>query len=137
VQRKRGKRKATKKHDEIDKTLPMQVEEETEKNPLETVHYTSPPDSQTFKRLIKQLKYARKEVAQLKKEAMPDKDKMIELMDGYSHTLDLARFATRRAHPLHRHLKNLYRKNRGFQSHNRKLMAELKHFQDEVAQGNL
>jgi hypothetical protein len=137
VQRKKGKSKATKKPDEVDKTLPMQVEEETEKKPLETVHNTAPPDSQTFKRLIRQLKDARKEVAQLKKEAMSDRAKMTELMDGYSHTLDLARFAARRAQPLHRQLKNLYRQNRGFQSQNRKLKAELKHFQDEVAQRNL
>jgi hypothetical protein len=33
-------------------------------------------------------------------------------MDGYSHTLDFERFAARRAQPLHRHLKNLYRKKR-------------------------
>ena len=62
---------------------------------------------------------------------------MTELMDGYSHTLDLARFEERRAQTLHRQLKNLYRQNRGYQSQNRKLKAELKHFQDEVAQRNL
>jgi hypothetical protein len=62
---------------------------------------------------------------------------MKELMNGYSHTLDLARFAGRKAHPLHRQLQKLYRKNRGFQSQNKKLKAELQHFQDEVAQRNL
>jgi hypothetical protein len=61
------------------------------------VHHTAPPDSQTFKRLIRQLKDARKEVAKLKEEAMSDRAKMTELMDGYSHTLDLERFAARRA----------------------------------------
>jgi chemotaxis regulatin CheY-phosphate phosphatase CheZ len=137
VQRKKGKRKATKKPDEVDKALPMQVEEETEKKPIETVHVTAPPDSQTFKRLIRQLRDARKEVAQLKTEAMSDRVKMKELMDGYTHTLDLARFAARKAQPLHRQLQNLYRQNRGFQSQNRKLKAELQHFQDEVAQRNL
>jgi predicted RNase H-like nuclease (RuvC/YqgF family) len=76
-------------------------------------------------------------VTQLKAEAMSDKVKMKELMDGYKHTLDLARFAARKAQPLHRQLKNLYRKNIGFQSQNRKLKAELQHFQDEVAQRNL
>jgi hypothetical protein len=115
----------------------MQVEEETEKNPFETMHNTSPPGSQTFKRLIRQLKDAIKEVAQLKKDSMSDRTKMIELMDGYSHTLDLARFAARRAQPLHRQLKNIYRQNKGFQSQNRKIKAELKNFQDEVAQRNL
>jgi len=54
-------------------------------------------------------------------------------MDGYNHTLDLAI----RAQPLHRQLKNLYRKNRYFQSQNRKLKAELQLFQDEMAQRNL
>jgi hypothetical protein len=62
---------------------------------------------------------------------------MKELMDGYSHTLDLARFVARKAQPLHRQLKNLYKKNKGFQYQNRKLKDELKHFQDEVAQRNL
>jgi hypothetical protein len=68
------------------------VEEETEKKPIETVHVTAPPDSQTFKRLIMKLRDARKEVAQLKIEAMSDRVKMKEIMDGYNHTLDLARF---------------------------------------------
>jgi predicted RNase H-like nuclease (RuvC/YqgF family) len=62
---------------------------------------------------------------------------MKELMDGYSHTLDLARFAARRSQPLHKQLKNLYRKNRYFQSQNRKLKAELQQFKDEVAQRNM
>jgi hypothetical protein len=109
VQRKKGKIKATQKLDEMDKKFPMQVEEETEKKPLETVHNTAPPDSQNFERLIRQIKYARKEVAKFKEEAMSDRDNMIELIDGYSHTLDLARFAARRAQPLHRHIKNICR----------------------------
>jgi hypothetical protein len=62
---------------------------------------------------------------------------MNELMIGYNHTLDLARFAARKALPLRKQLKNLYRQNRGFQAQNRKLKAELKHFQDEVTQKNL
>jgi hypothetical protein len=113
------------------------VEEENEKKPIETVHVTAPLDSQTFKRLIKQLIDARKEVAQLKIEAMYDRVKMKELMDGYNHTLDLERFATQKAQPLHRKLQNLYRQNRVFQSQNRKLKEELQHFQDEVSQRNL
>jgi hypothetical protein len=137
VQKKKDKGKGIKKPDEIDKVIPMQQEEETMKNPVETVHVTTPPGSQTFKRLIRQLRDARKEVAHLKAEAMSDRVKMKELMDGYNHTLDLARFAARKAQPLHRQLKNLYRQNKGFQSQNRKLKAELQHFQDEVAQRNL
>jgi len=115
----------------------MQMEEEIEKKPIETVHFTTPPNNQTFKRLIRQLRDARKEVAQLKTEAMSDKEKMKELMDGNSHTLDLERFVERKAQSLYRYLQNLYRKNRGFQSQNRKLKAYLQHFRDEVAQRNL
>ena len=121
----------------MDTVIPMQQEEETMKNHVETVHITTPPSSQTFKRLIRQLKDARKEVAHLKAEAMSDRIKMKELMDGYNHTLYLARFAARRAQPLHRQLKNLYRKNRYFQSQNRKLKEELQLFQDEMAQRKL
>jgi len=107
------------------------------KKPVETVHVTTPPDSQTFKKLIRQLRDARKEVAQLKIKDMSNRVKMKEIMDGYSHTHDLARFTARKAQPLHRKLKNLYRQNIGFQSQNRKLKAKLQHFQDEVAQRNL
>jgi hypothetical protein len=84
------------------------------KNLFEIVHVTTPPDNQTFKILIRKLRDARKDVSQLKEEAMYDKVNMKELMDCYNHTLDLARFAVRKAQPLHRHLKNVYRKNRGF-----------------------
>ena len=73
------------------------MEEENEKKPIETVHVTAPLESHTFKRLIRQLRGARKEVAELKIEAMSDKVKMKELMDGYSHTLDLTRFVARKA----------------------------------------
>jgi hypothetical protein len=66
VQKKKDKRKATKKNNEVDKAIPMQVEEETEKHPVETVHVTTPPVSHTFKRLIRKLRDARKDVAQLK-----------------------------------------------------------------------
>jgi hypothetical protein len=48
---------------------------------------------------------------------------MNEIMIGYNHTLDLARFAVRKALPLRKQLKNLYRQNRGFQAQNRKLKA--------------
>jgi hypothetical protein len=116
VQNKKDKGKGIKKPDEIDKAIPMQQEEETMKNIVETVHVTTPPGNQTFKRLIRQLRDARKEVAQLKEEAMSVRVKMKELMDGYNHTLDLARFAARKAQHLHRQLKNLYRQNKGFQS---------------------
>ena len=87
----------------------MQQEEDTMKRHVETIHVTTPPDIQTFKILIKQLRDARTEVAQLKAEAMSDRVNMKEIMDGYSHTLDLGRFAERKAQPLHRQLQNLYR----------------------------
>jgi hypothetical protein len=137
VQKKKNKDKDIKKPDEVEKAIPMQVEKETEKKPVETVHVTTPPDSQTFKIFIRQLRDDRKEVAHLKVEYMTHMAQMKELMDGYRHTLDLARFATRKAQPLHRQLQNLYRQNKGFQSQNRELKAELQHFQDEVAQRNL
>jgi hypothetical protein len=115
----------------------MQEEEDSEENPIKTEHATIPPDSQTYKRLIKHIRDARKEIAYLKAEDKVHLAQMEELMAGYNHTLDLARFATRKSLPLHKQLKNLYRQNKGFQSQNGNLKAELKHFQDEVAQRNL
>ena len=44
----------------------MQEEEESEKNPSETVHAIVPPNSQTYKRLIKQLRDERIEITRLK-----------------------------------------------------------------------
>jgi hypothetical protein len=74
--KKKDKGKGIKNPDEIDKAIPMQQEEETMKKPLETVHVTTPPGIQTFKILIRQLRDARKEVAQLKEEAMSDRVNM-------------------------------------------------------------
>jgi phosphopantetheine adenylyltransferase len=56
VQKKKDKGKGIKKTDDIDKEIPMQQVEETMKKPVEIVHVTTPPDSQTFKRLIRQLR---------------------------------------------------------------------------------
>jgi hypothetical protein len=64
------------------------------------------------KRLIRKLRDARKEVARLKSKGPSERIKMKEIMYGYNHTLDLARFAARRAQHLHEQLKSLYRKNR-------------------------
>jgi hypothetical protein len=135
--RKKNKSRANKEPDEVDKTLPMQEEEESEENPIKTEHSIVPPDSQTYKRLIKKLRDARKEIAPLKVEDKVHLSHMEELMVGYNHTLDLARFATRKAFPLHKQLENIYRQKIGFQSQNRKLKAKLKHFQDEETQRNL
>jgi hypothetical protein len=76
---------------------------------VDIVHITTALSNQTFKILIKQLKDSIKEVAHLKEEGMFNRVKMKELMDGYSHTIDLERFATRKAQPLYRKLKNLYK----------------------------
>jgi hypothetical protein len=75
----------------------VQQEDEAIKNLVETVHITNPPSNQTFKILIKQLREARKEVARLKSEALSERIKMKELMNGYIHTLELARFVERRS----------------------------------------
>jgi len=105
VHEKRHKGKGFEKADETHKEIPIQMEEEVEKKPIETVHVSTPPGDQAFKRLITQLKESRKEVAKLKKESISDRAKMTELIYGYSHTLDLER----KAQPLHRKLQNLYR----------------------------
>jgi hypothetical protein len=76
IHKNKYKGKVIKKTDEIDKVIPMQQEEDTMKNYVETVHVTTPPDNQTFKRLIKQLRDARKEMAQLKEKFMSNRVKM-------------------------------------------------------------
>jgi hypothetical protein len=45
----------------------------------------------------------------LKEESLSERIKMKELMDMYSNTLYLEIFVARRAMPLHKKLKNLYR----------------------------
>jgi hypothetical protein len=110
--------------------------EATEK-PIEVININTPPDNPTFKRLIRQLMDARKEVAHLKAESLTKRRKMKELMDMYNETLDLARFTTRRLFPLHRQLKNLYRKNRSIQSENRNLKEELHPFKSDLTHRNL
>jgi hypothetical protein len=139
LKKKRDKGKGIEKPVEmVDVVLVQQEDEDEAINKLvETVNITTPPSNHTFKRLIRQLREARKEVAHLKSEGLSERIKMKELMDDYSNTLDLARFAARRALPLHKQLKNLYRQNKDFQSQNRKLKAELQQFKDEVAQRNL
>jgi hypothetical protein len=100
------------------------MEEKDEKKPAETAHVPNPLGSQTYKRLIKQLRDARREIARLKADDKVHLAQMNELMIGYNHTLDLARFAVRKALPLCKQLKNIYRQNRDFQSQNRKIKAE-------------
>jgi hypothetical protein len=139
LKKKRDKGKGIEKPIEVVDRAPVQQKDEGEamKKPVEIININTPPSNHTFKRLIRQLREARKEVARLKSEGLSERIKMKELMDNYNNTLDLEIFAARRALPLHKQLKNLYRKNKDFQSQNRKLKAELQHFKDEVAQRNL
>jgi hypothetical protein len=139
LKRKRDKGKEIEKPIEMpDKATEQQKDEgEAMKKPVEIINISTPPRNHTFKRLITQLREARKEIAHLKSEGLIERIKMKELMDNYNNTLDLARFAAIRALPLHKQLKNLYRKNKGFQSQNIKLKVKLQHFKDEVPQRNL
>jgi hypothetical protein len=66
--------------------------------------------------LIRQLRDARKEIVHLKGEGLAERRKMKELMDMYNETLELAKFTARIFLPLHRQLRNLYKKNRDLQS---------------------
>jgi hypothetical protein len=75
------------------------MEEKDKKNLVETTHVPNALRSHTFKRLIRQLKESRKEVAQMKREAISERTKMTELMEGYNDTLDLEKFAGRRVQP--------------------------------------
>jgi hypothetical protein len=109
VQKKKHKRKGFEKIDETCKETSVQMEEKDEKKPAETTHVPNPLGSQTYKRLIKQLRDGRREIARLKAEDMVHLAQMNELMTGYNHTLDLARFIEIKALPLHKQLKNLYR----------------------------
>jgi hypothetical protein len=81
-------------------------------NHVEVININTPSDNPTFKRLIRQLRDARKEVSRLKGERLTERRRMKELMDMYNETLDMSRFTTRRFLPLRRKLKTLYRKNR-------------------------
>jgi hypothetical protein len=73
----------------------------------------------------------------LKGEGLDERKKMKELMDMYKETIDLDNFTTRRFLPLHRKIRNLYRKNRDLRSQNIKLKVELQPFKDNLSQRNL
>jgi hypothetical protein len=91
-------------------------ESEIMQNPFEVININTPPINNAFKRLIRQLKESRKGVARLKSEGLSERIKMKELIEYYNNTLDLERFASRRALPLHKQLKKLYRENIYFPS---------------------
>jgi len=110
--------------------------EATEK-PVEVININTPPDNPTFKRLIRQLRDARKEVSRLKEEILTRRMKMKELMGMYHETLKLARFIARIFLPLHRKVKTRYRQKKSIQSQNRKLKEEFHSFKNDLAQRNL
>jgi len=85
---------------------------ENVEKPMEIIDITTPHDKSTFNRIIRQLRYARKEIVHLKGERLTKRKNMSKLMDMYNETLDLARFTTRRFVPLHRKIQTLYRKNK-------------------------
>jgi hypothetical protein len=92
------------------------MEEKDEKNPAETAHVPNPLGSQTYKRLIKKLRDARREIDRLKVEDMVHLAQMNELMTSYNHTLDLPSFTVRKDLPLRKQLKNIYKQNKGLQA---------------------
>ena len=63
--------------------------------------------------------------------------KLKDIMDMYKETIDMARFTTMRFLPLHRQLRNLYRKKKDLQSQIIKIKLELQPLKDELAQRNL
>lgn len=103
---------------------------ETVEKHIEVIDITTTPENPTLKRLITQLREARKEIAHLKGEELAKRKKLKDLMDMYLETIDMARFTVRRFLPLHRQLKNLYKQNRDLQSQIRKLKLELQPFKE-------
>jgi hypothetical protein len=76
AQEKKHKGKGFEKVDETCKETLIHMEEKDEKNLAETTHVANPLGDQSFERLIRQLKESRKEVAQLKREAISERAKM-------------------------------------------------------------
>jgi hypothetical protein len=87
--------------------------------------------------LIRQLKDARKEISHFKGEGLDERKNFKHLMDMYLETIDKARFTTNIFMPLHRQLRNLYRKNKDLQSQIIKLKLDFHPFKEEIAQINL
>jgi len=76
MKKKIDKGKGIEKHVEMEEVVCMQQEDEAIKKPVETIHITTSPNNQTFKRLIRQLREAGKEVAHLKLEGLSHMIKM-------------------------------------------------------------
>ena len=68
---------------------------------------------------------------------MGSRIKLKEMLEMYGETIDKARFLGKRFFPLHRKLKNVYRKNKTHQDEIKKLKAELHPFKDELDKRNL
>jgi hypothetical protein len=83
VQEKMHKGKGFEKTDETCNETPVQMKEKDEKKPAETAHVPNPLGSETYNRLIKQLRDARREITCLKEEDMVHLAQMNELMTGY------------------------------------------------------
>ena len=109
VQEKKHKGKGFEKTDETCKKTPVQMEEKDENKPAKTAHVPNPLGSQTYKRLIKKLRDARREITRLKAEDKVHLAQINELMFGYNHTLELARFTVRKSLLLRKKLKNIYK----------------------------
>jgi hypothetical protein len=60
---------------------------EVVENHIEVIDITTPPENPTFKRLNKQLKEARKEIANLKGEGLDERKNLKDLMDMYQKLL--------------------------------------------------
>jgi hypothetical protein len=75
---------------------------ETVEKHIEFINITTPPKNPTLKRLIRQLREARKEIVELKGQGLSEREKLKDLMDMYLEIIDKAMFTTKRFLPLHR-----------------------------------
>jgi hypothetical protein len=109
------------------------------KHPIEVVDVTTPQheSNPTFKRLKRKLKEARVEADKLKNEDLGSKNKLSKIMGMYHDTIDKEMFLAKIRFPLHKNLKNIYRKNRSHQAQIKKLKVELQPFKEELAKRNL
>jgi hypothetical protein len=80
--------------------------------------------------LNKQVKEARNEISNFKGEGLVERKTLSDLMDMYLETVDKSKFVVKRFMPLHRKLKNLYRKKRDLQAQIRRLKLELQPFRE-------
>ena len=104
---------------------------------IEVIEIISPLENRTFKRMNRQVKEARNEIANLKGEGLVERKKWNDLTDLYLETIDKAKFVEKKFLPLHRQLKNLYRQKNDLQAQIRKLKLELQPFKEELAKMNL